>query len=519
MLQRLSTAKGKLPELHWRFGLPSAALFVAFCLSTTSLAAEFYVNNARSSSGDGQSWATAWRNFSNINWSAIRPGDRLNISGGTSGQVYGETLTVGVSGTASQPIVIRRAVDDGHNGSVVIDAQNSRYYGVVVDGRNHVQVSGLNVRNVGDAGVRVRSVTAGVVIENMKVDAGNPNNQHNARGYDVRDSQGVIVRNNAYSTPTWSTAQNDGVYSMNNDNVTFSGNRLIISNSYTGSEQGHNDCIQSYVDKNITIIGNYCEQRNTKTGHSQGIFVQNISGTALVVNNVVVSPNTNSACFSIENMSGFSTAGRMLAYNNSGYGCAYGTMHIVRSPGTIARNNTLMSPKSSSQAMKVVRPEPPAANINNNVLFTPLSSRPVMLEGVGTLTWSQWQARGYERNGLYGSPGYVDAGNGDLSLKANAIAIDKGATIPAVTTDKNGVARPQGAAYDIGAFEHKVTTSTQATSTETTSPETTLDETTLDQTSSVQTSSVTPTVEPDESEDVSQPTSRRPHLKNNKRRW
>jgi hypothetical protein len=509
MIQRLSVSTGRLTKLHWRFGLPIAVMLLAFCFSTTSLAAEFYVNNARSSSGDGRSWATAWRNFSNINWSAIRPGDRLNISGGTSGQVYRETLTVGVSGTASQPIVIRRAVDDGHNGSVVIDAQNSRDYGVVVNGRNHVQVSGLNVRNVGDAGVRVRFATAGVVIENMNVDAGNPNSRYNARGYDVRDSEGVFIRNNAYSTPTWSTAQNDGIYSMRNDGVTFSGNRLILSNSYTGSDEGHNDCIQSYLDKNITIIGNYCEQRNTKTGHSMGIFVQNIAGTALVANNVVVSPNTNSNCIGVENTTDYGTAGRILAYNNSAYGCAYGTIHIVRSPGTIARNNILVSPKANSQAMKVVRPEPPAGNINNNVLFTPLSTRPVMLEGVGTLTWSQWQARGYERNGLYGSPDYVDAGNGDLSLKANAIAINKGATIAAVTTDKIGVARPQGAAYDIGAFEHKVTTSTQATSTQTTSPETTLD----------QTSSVTPTVEPDEPEDVSQPASRRPHWANNKRRW
>jgi hypothetical protein len=432
-----------------------AGAVVTLLLAGQAEAASYYVNNALSGNGDGRSWSTAWRSLGQIDWRVIRPGDTVFISGGASGRTYAETLTVGASGSSGQPIVIRPGADSGHAGKVTIDAQNTRSNGVIVNGRNHVVVRDLAIRNVADSGVRVRSASAGVVIEGMTVDAGNPNHTGNARGYDVRNSTGVVVRNNSYTTPTSSRSQNDGIYSSGNDSVRFENNRLVISNGYTGSGQGHNDCFQSYLDRNIEVIGNYCEQRNTKTGHSLGIFVQNISGTAQVRNNVVVSPNTNSSCIVVENLAGFSTSGRMLAYNNSAYGCAYGTLFIGRSPGTIARNNILVSPKANANALKIVRPEPPVANLDHNLLFTPGSTRPVTLDGVGLQTWAQWRSRGYEQNGLNVDPAFVDPARGDLKLRAGSPAIDKGTAVSGVTTDTEGTSRPQGGGYDMGAYEHR----------------------------------------------------------------
>jgi hypothetical protein len=434
----------------------AVAALLAGAVAGPAAAADHYVDNGVSDAGDGRSWATAWRSFAQIDWRAVRPGDTVHVSGGTTGRVYREMLTVGASGKGSRPIVIQAAVAAGHAGPVVIDAQNVRDYGVVVDSRNHVVVRGMTVRNVGGAGVRVRWASAGVVIEAMAVEAGNPTSVESTRGYDVRNSRRVVIRDSAYSTPTSSTAQTDGIYSMNNNGVRFENNRLIISNGYSGANQGHNDCIQSFQDKNIEVIGNYCEQRNGKTSNSQGIFIQDLTGTAQVWNNVVVGPNTNSPCISIENRAAPPNVGRMLAFNNSVYGCAFGALHIGRSPRTVARNNILVSPKANAQAMKVVPPAPPAANIDYNLLHTPNSQRPVMLEGAGLLTWEQWRGGRYERNGFYGDPLFVDPAEGDLALRAGSPAIDRGASIRAVKNDKAGTSRPQGAAYDIGAFEHSV---------------------------------------------------------------
>jgi hypothetical protein len=48
---------------------------------------------------------------------------------------------------------------------------------------------------------------------------------------------------------------------------------------------------------------------------------------------------------------------------------------------------------------------------------------------------------------------FVDPDNHDFRLKPGSCAVDRGATIPEVTHDFDGVKRPTGKAYDIGAFE------------------------------------------------------------------
>ena len=48
--------------------------------------------------------------------------------------------------------------------------------------------------------------------------------------------------------------------------------------------------------------------------------------------------------------------------------------------------------------------------------------------------------------------------NVDLSLQSTSPCIDQGTTIGSITNDINGVSRPQGVNYDMGAYEYQVTT-------------------------------------------------------------
>jgi hypothetical protein len=96
----------------------------------------------------GTSWTTAWNELNAIKWSSVKPGDTIVLDGGSvacaspwnsltaspydfaspkpgqpgsnCGMLYNTTMTVGASGTAAAPIVIKLAADVGHNGTAVL---------------------------------------------------------------------------------------------------------------------------------------------------------------------------------------------------------------------------------------------------------------------------------------------------------------------------------------------------------------------------------------------------------------
>lgn len=69
-----------------------------------------------------------------------------------------------------------------------------------------------------------------------------------------------------------------------------------------------------------------------------------------------------------------------------------------------------------------------------------------------TITWAQWQALGYDANGLIADPLFVNAGT-DFHLQAGSPAINAGVNV-GLTTDYDGSVVPQGPAPDIGAYEY-----------------------------------------------------------------
>ena len=101
-------------------------ILTIFFLSSIGFATDYYVDGSVSSSGNGLSWATAWKTLANINWSVVDPGETVYISGGTSGKTYSGSLSPPTTeqGTATNYIKIfigKYAPDNtNHSGTVTI---------------------------------------------------------------------------------------------------------------------------------------------------------------------------------------------------------------------------------------------------------------------------------------------------------------------------------------------------------------------------------------------------------------
>lgn len=112
----------------------------------TSAGRTFYVSKT-GSNADGTSWATAWNELDQINWAAIRPGDRILLDGGSNQMLYESTLTLSKSGTPDQPIKIQLADEAGRNGKVIIFGGRSKP--LPYCGQIHYEFETENVRNTG----------------------------------------------------------------------------------------------------------------------------------------------------------------------------------------------------------------------------------------------------------------------------------------------------------------------------------------------------------------------------------
>jgi Fibronectin type III domain/Right handed beta helix region len=429
--------------------------FSAFALPSVASAANFYVDNSVSASGNGSSWASAWKNFSNINWGSIHGGDTLYISGGSTSQTYNETLTVGASGTSGNPITITKGVDAGHNGTVILDEQNTRWNGVYSTGKSWLTIQNLSVRNITDAGISVRGIAGGVIVQNNNVYSGG-SGTNNARGYDIRDSSGVIVRNNIYHTPQSTQAQTDGIWLSGNSNLTVENNQIYVENN---DDWNHDDCLQAYKNTgNITIRNNYCAQlgspdpsyANYADNNNHGIWIQDMpSGTVTsIYNNVVYMAH---ATFGI----GFSNpdagySGSANIYNNTVSG-GWPSVYIGKAPNSQLKNNIIRPTIVDGTYAVHIDGSVPAGNMNNNLIWAPNAI--IALVNNNNYSWPQWQGLGYDTNGINADPQFVNAAGQDFHLQPSSPAIDHGTTLAAVTTDKEGIIRPQGGAYDIGAYE------------------------------------------------------------------
>ena len=106
-------------------------------------------------------------------------------------------------------------------------------------------------------------------------------------------------------------------------------------------------------------------------------------------------------------------------------------------------NNTVYGQKASARDTGIKVSEGAVdTEVKNNIAYNNATN--IVDEGIGTSLAAN----------LTLDPKFVDAAAANFALQAGSPAIDRGETLSEVPKDYNGVPRPQGPAYDIGAYEY-----------------------------------------------------------------
>jgi len=499
-------------------------LFVCILIfiCNSAFAANWYVDNALSTSGNGQSWSTAWKNFSNIVWGGIgiKPGDTLYISGGSTSKTYSEVMRVGIGGSSGNPIAIKpgsaSSSPSGHDGLVIIDGGNARLgiWGASINGYITINGEKNGTRNIKiqntiidtsdlSAGIYFNSVTPIKVyyVEIVTASSGivatycNRSGSQNAADkcefaynyiHDIQVSSGIAVNGSSVDSPTWDSVlihhneiqlntkdygNGDGA-----DGIEGSSGVSVYNNKIYGQVGPHT--VRQHQDM-IQMMGTYWKVYNNDfyDWADAGVswFISGDVGHTHIWNNT----------FSIKDSNRIG--------NNGGirFLCAGNECPITSITDLLIYNNTFVDITGNGGDVRAIRggpwtgttPTVTGTAIKNNIIYNcgkAGANASIHIDASANASQSDWNvdynlvnagAHGSvgltidgtsftQPNGQSGVPSFVTyseksvLNNFHLTL-ADTVARNKGTSLSGgYAVDKDGVTRPYGVGWDIGAYEY-----------------------------------------------------------------
>ncbi len=444
--------------------------------TTTAHAAAWYVDNSVASSGDGQSWTTAWKNISNINWSSVSAGDTVYISGGASSQTYNENLGTPKSGTSGNPVTISVGQDAGHNGTVIFNptgtwlSGNMSYVNITgnVGGAQHIQVNVTGAKLAWTSSGTVSSVHLsyisfpnmsggfrfydGSTATNLEMDhcyIYKVNSNGGASPYDTtfyfpNSNNGydgtMRFHDNTWYIPVASNAVGDDG-SEGGQGLSFYNNTIscYLVNGYVGGQ--HADVFQTgwsyykiynntFVDIGESIF--YHDQYQTSTAAKGFLFF----------NNLVVATRQ------------LGTAARILDLQpeQNGVGTSFTDFFVVSNTFVDILSNVFLVRLNNASSYT-------NCYVENNIAYNSGASSGFTVDP-GVVSSNNT----FSSSVQFASYVYHGGTNSNLHLTStDTVAKDHGNTLTNLTAstfstsilavDKDGVARPQGSAWDMGAYE------------------------------------------------------------------
>lgn len=441
-------------------------LYFIFVLlfTSTSYAATWYVDKNASGSNNGTSWANAWTDLSSI--SGVGAGDTVYISGGTISTTYSmSNVWTPTGGTSGNPITYKVGQDSGHNGTVIFDGMGTVGYWlnpsnwVTIDGEyngtRHIKLQ--NYKNTAEFVVARNK--QGIVLKYITFQTGDAISLNGSSYYEVAYSYMHSTYNHAIGIGAPPAAIGWDINRIHNNTIILDqkldasgfgsdgiqwGNSLslynneIIGNPTSAYTYGqHQDGIQAdgkyikiynNVFKNMANFGVFLEcfgdvsdmrvynnviyMSNNKFagGYQRGIAIIRSGGASGVVHftNIIVANNTiaNYSGSAINMASGAEAVwdSSSMFYNNIGYNSGNFTVDPNISGRTSPSNKNLSSGASD--------------------IF---------------IAYQAPTASDYDYN---------------FHLKSTDTVLKDQGVVVVPSTDKDGVSRPQGTGWDIGAYEY-----------------------------------------------------------------
>ena len=421
------------------------AAFVSLCPAST-----YFVAPKGHDSNPGTSISQAWATLQHA-VDTIAPGDTILVETGTY-----TGCRISIPGGQSMPKTLQ--ADTGAAVRINRPGQRNRNF------------SSIEVDNSG--AIVTDWVISGLEVVNAPV-----------HGIDLRNTDRITVQNNhvhnGFRSGIFAESSNDVVIQGNQTDHNFENGIYVTGNSANPMISGNTS--HDNFQAGIQLTG------GAAFGGGFGFFGQQAGGQ---IQFATVTANTiynNSSFFGgygigLDGVDG-SLISNNLLYNNHGTGIAlYAAQGAHGSSNNQVLNNTIvMAPRAGyviSIPQNGQRKAPAEGNIiENNILYSPdrgsiLIASPsvsgfqsdynvvvnVFSDRNGTgknLSLTQWQALGYDLHSFTATPAqlFINPVDPNFQLAPASPAIDAGTWLSNVPTDMLGMARPQGLAYDVGAYE------------------------------------------------------------------
>lgn len=426
------------PYIPTFFGVGFVAV-VCFMLLFVSIgvasATGYYVATWGSDSNPGTE-AQPWRTIQKAA-NTLVAGDTVYIKEGT----YNERVIPQNSGSPGNYITY--IAYPGHE--VTIDGTGVSIFpkGLFrIESKDYIKVSGLRIENYHGRGschgIFIYNGCDYIIIENNYV-----KNTDGCGIYAFTDCSNIIIDNNEVSYTNLGDWDQEAISLADVNTFEIKNNHVhhlshIGIDAKVGSSNGK--IYKNHVHDIIDRSGIYTDS-STKYEHDIDVF-----------QNLVHDVGSN--CYQVGTEGG-GTIDNIRFFNNIGYNCGAHAFIIYSIVGVkkniLVINNIFHNPFWYCMIADSVDME--NVVLRNNICSDggiKTNDMPGVIVDHNLIDgWSPT----YGDNAVLGDPKFVNPAAGDFHLQEDSPAIDKGSSVDAPNVDFDGVTRPQGAGYDIGAYE------------------------------------------------------------------